>query len=55
MSVSSGNVTNYMHAPRGLVGRRMKAGEQGSRASAAKVVGSVVRVVALSLSDLNKM
>ena len=39
MSVSSGNVKNYMHAPRGLGGRRMKASERGSQASASKVVG----------------
>ena len=39
VSVSSGNVKNYMHAPRGLGGRRMKASERGSQASASKVVG----------------
>lgn len=39
VSVSSGNVKNYMHAPRGLGGRRMKASERGSQASASKAVG----------------
>lgn len=52
VSVSSGHLTNYMHAPRGLLARRMKASERGSQASASKVVGGVLFAVVLGSSDL---
>jgi hypothetical protein len=41
VSVPGGNMANYVHAPRGLVERQMKAGGRSSRASAFKLKGSV--------------
>jgi len=52
VSVPSGNIANYVHAPRGLVMRRLKAGWRTSQASAFKVVGCIVLVFVFCVSDL---